>query len=256
MIREGISYDSESEKFRFNWNTDDPQDIIRLVSIRRKISTKIGVQYYAPYVALPRNGEYTPEYKSSMKLFREKLKKVELDRGDINKMIDVAIDGLLHAYGDEINNVGMIVTPRSSSTLNKIMSERLHKIIPNARLVNDLFIKNSVEKISINTDKIKGSREQQISTENLMLKILEKFKSTNTPFNFTKIHPKYRNLFFNFMKLSDEIGFDVLQDIKNKDILVVDDYLTKGTTMQELSRILKENKNSGNIINFVLVIQG
>jgi len=156
MIQEGISYDKSSQQFLFNWESDSPSDIIKLVDIRRKASIKGGVQYYVPYVALPRDGKYTLEYKSIMNLFRDKLKRLELNPTDIDRMIDSAIAGLIDVYGDRLNNIELIVTPKSSSTLNQKIAARIHELIPNAKLVSDVFIKNSIDKITINMEKIAG----------------------------------------------------------------------------------------------------
>lgn len=253
---EGVSYDKETSKFSFNFDNDQFSDIINLVKIRNKVSKKHGVLYYVPFVALPKNGEYTTEYKAIMNSFRDKLKKMEFDKVDEDKIIDHAITGLIDVYGDKLNNIGVIVTPKSSSRLNQRIAEKIHGLIPAAKVVNDAFIKSSIDQILINTNKIVGTPEQKTDTANRMLKILNKFQAANMEFKMAKIHPKFRNLFSNFMKLSSTIDLDVLEDIKTKDVLVIDDFLTKGLTMKELNRLLISQKESGEIINFVLILQG
>lgn len=253
---EGVSHDKKTSKFSFDFDNDQLSDIINLVKIRNKVSKKHGVLYYVPFVALPKDGQYTTEYKLTMNSFREKLKKMEFDKVDEDKIIDHAIRGLVDVYGDKLKNIGIIVTPKSSSRLNQKIAEKISGLIPTAHVVNDAFIKNSIDQILINTEKIVGTPEQKADTANRMIKILNKFKDANLEFKMAKIHPKFRNLFSNFMKLSSTIGSDVLEDIKTKDVLVIDDFLTKGLTMKELNRLLKSQKESGEIINFVLILQG
>jgi pyrimidine operon attenuation protein/uracil phosphoribosyltransferase len=256
MLKEGISYDKLTDEFLFNWEADSSTDIINLVDIRNKTSKKIGVEYYVAFVALPKNGIYSTEYKEQMTNFRDKLKKLELNRKNVDRMVDRSIEGLINVYGKQLENIGVIVTPKSGSPLNRLIAKRVHELIPNARLLNDVIVKNKIDNIIINTEKIKGTPEQKSNTVNLVLKMLDKFRKNGTEFKMAKIHPRYRNLIGNFITMSMDIGADSLLDIKTKNILFVDDYLTKGFTTKESINLLNSIKDSGEIINFMLILQG
>jgi hypothetical protein len=255
MIHEGVQYNPSTDTFTFNWESDSPEDLIDLVKIRKKTSTKSGIQYYVPFVALPKGNKYTNEYKQAMNSFRKKLKDMTLPKSDLDRMVDTAIDGFIEVEGNRLDDIGVIVTPKSKSTLNRKISARLKELLPNATLADDVFVKSTLDKITINAEKIKGDPEIREKTLQAVTKMLDKMKERGE-FNLKSIHPKYRNLFSNFITINQNIDLNLYDQLQTENILVVDDYLTKGFTMKEINTILLKNKSGGDVINFVLLLQG
>jgi hypoxanthine-guanine phosphoribosyltransferase len=64
---------------------------------------------------------------------------------------------------------------------------------------------------------------------------------TKGEFSLKKIHPKHRGLFTDWIKINE----DSIRDVTDKNIIVVDDYITSGVTLDEVcTQLLKLSPKS------------
>lgn len=129
--------------------------------------------------------------------------------------------------------IDIIVTPKSSSNLTKEFVKDL-AARNNVSVMVDSFVKQP------DISKIEIDRESPKISENIIKKletILRKAKENNQ-FKLSKILPQHRKFIKNIFVVADE---SIIKKINDKNVLIVDDIITEGTTSESIYNILVAN---------------
>ena len=221
-ILEGISY--ENNDFIFNFNNDKSTDIVNLKfqSYNKLFSTKNGEKVFYAYKI---NKEVDPKIVS---IIKNSIKQLEHEP-EINLMINKSIIGLDSLY--PISKFDLIISPKSSSNLNLIITKKLKdKAGINTILANDVIIKNLADNIQVDYSKIKDE-----SLKNRIIQLINMpsgFKIQNVP-------PRYRSAISNYLKFKDDTSRNIFNTIQQGNVLLIDDILTSGNTLLEMTNLIK-----------------
>lgn len=133
------------------------------------------------------------------------------------------------------SSIDMITSIESSSPLSHDFIGHLMQYMPNnsgfSYLKAAVKKNNDISSIKLeDTDKISGEFKQRLN------KIIQNAKEGNV-FEIKKVPVQYRKFIKNWLALESKFSPKVF----NKNILLVDDYLTSGTSMYAAYEILKSN---------------
>ena len=142
-------------------------------------------------------------------------------------------------------NIDTIFVMESSSDLAKNIALKIKKMLPDTsiRLYNNSITKNIQNlKIKIDDD-AKISQPERRAIES----IYNKSKDSGV-FSIKKINPKHRKYFIDWI----EINRESINNITNKNILLFDDYITSGATLDEVSKeLLKLSPSNIEILTLI-----
>lgn len=131
-------------------------------------------------------------------------------------------------------NIDYIITPPSGSELVMNFANKLANRLSGCRVLSGVVLKNTS---GIKIDKEELSKVKNYETKNKILSLYDKVKENPN----VRLHkdfkiPGYRRYFKDFYTINQ----DFVNKIKDKNLLVLDDYLVAGTTFDDI--ILNLNK--------------
>lgn len=143
----------------------------------------------------------------------------------------------LNRYFNKNNlSFDIILLPKSSSNLNRKMAEEFRKRFPyEVQLYSDEITKSSPKDLQI-----VGNPPEEI--EKALQKIINKW-NIDGKFEIKKLPPSWRQFISNLSKIDDK----VFKKVDEKNVLIIDDVLTSGTTIADIIKQLR-NKSNPNII--------
>ena len=236
-LTEGVRY--ENNNFIFDYVTDKDTDIIKLTNIEIKPSKFHHSVYYYGYKANCKTDIYHN--------FIKYLKMSDIT-GDIKQFVDIAIDDLIN----KVTDIDYVIYPQSHCRLNDYMAKR---ICDNFNCYKWCVSKNTPNKVQFDWEKFyskfKGNDEYKNKITNYISNFMNVINKSNS-FNFTKqVPPKYRQYITNFLIIDDTEYINYILNSKN--ILIVDDILSTGATINEIITMLNNVGYKGNIIVFSLI---
>jgi len=240
---EGVRYNDN--EFIFDFKNDLDTDIIYLKtkSFNKRMSKTANNKIFYSY-------KYGENFKNKdvKNKFLMELKHLKFDSRYIDVLISKAIANFNSIY--PISNFDIIVTPKSSAPLVNEMAKRIRdKAGSNVILATDTFVKNSIENVIIDYDKvnkIKGSNRKSFDKQ------LKNATSTGIV-NMKEITTVWwRRLISNFLKFDSELHRKVFNAIHDGKVLIIDDIITTNSTIVEMNsqvnKILPRE-----VCNFVLI---
>jgi hypothetical protein len=170
-------------------------------------------------------------------------------RKEYDILLSKAVVGLFNNPNFNVSDVDLIMFPKSSSSLNYDLANKISQRIPNSLMVTDMFLKNEPENVSVNENlmKEKGYKDETIYS----VKKMVQNATIDNVFKLKKINPRFRMFVLNFLKLNSE-NKSLYKKIINGKILVVDDYISQGTTFKEVKKII-ENYAPKEVILYSLI---
>lgn len=188
---------------------------------------------------------------SKLSNFHPVFSSYSFDKGEMNTNILKALKGKESIYSfteDEINsfvkrtafhlwsttikdlNIDVVVSIKSKSDLGKKFSFEFQK-----RINSVVYLPDSIMKSHINNVKIKEnvSKAQEVFIQRIIDRNKEKGKS----FDMKEVPGRERQFISNFLEWNN-----IYNKIQDKNVLIVDDYLTTGSTMSEAFRVIDEMK--------------
>lgn len=141
-------------------------------------------------------------------------------------------------------NIDSIFVMESSSSLASDIAMKIKSMLPDTSIkyVNNSILKN-IDNIKLDTN---GEKISEKEIQGLQ-KLIDKTKETGE-FSIKKIHPRHRKFFTNWIKVNE----DAIRSITNKNIILFDDYITSGATLDEAAReILKLSPTSIEAITLI-----
>ncbi len=120
-------------------------------------------------------------------------------------------------------SIDLVVSIKSSSPLSNDFSKEFVSRIPNVLFLPYSIFKSEKEKIKIDD---KASESQR--------KSLNRIINKDEDFQIKKVNTQMRGLVHDYMSISDELS----KKIKDKNILIIDDYLTSGATFIDIFEVI------------------
>ncbi len=152
IIIEGVNFNQETDGFDFNWKNDSPDDLmgLKLQKYNKYVSSKQGFNLYYAY-------KFNKNVDKSLKsLLRDSIKYIDekfIKSNDIELFLSKGINSFNQI--EPLNRFDIIVFPKSSSNiLNNLKQKLSSKAGMNTILASDLFVKNTIENIQYDEDKL------------------------------------------------------------------------------------------------------
>lgn len=256
----GITYDEQTKGFAFDFEHDGKEDIINLVVNGYQIEA-FGKCFYYGY-------EFTDQVNKQLRgAFIKYLKFTPSLREDIalTQFIKKAVDDL----NKKINlyDYDLVVMPQSSSKVNEYMLRYIYRFAqPMLREID--LIKSLPSNISFDMDAYEKQYLNDI-LENGRPRYTEKQKEevketisrmmdlihTKDYFTIAKDVKKsrFRPYIMNFLKFASITDKQLCQQIRQQNILIVDDVTTSGSTLNEILRTLRILNEDNSITIFSLI---
>ncbi len=136
-----------------------------------------------------------------------------------------------------LDGVNVIIPLGSTSKLNSIMTKELSKALPDALVLEDLLTKVRWKNVQV-VDKGEGSRKgYEMSAKRL------EYMKKNHPDDFFEIKKtgasqSIRRYFSMFYEVAPGYNVDLLKKLPKSNILLVDDTLEEGVTINEAYRVI------------------
>lgn len=231
-LSEGVRL--QGDKFIFDYHMDEPKDIVFLKYVNTKsIAKKSGIQVY---YAWNFNKNANPE---EIALFRKQLKKGEMisDQDKIS-MINKAVIGFDSKF--DIGLFDIVIFPKSSSPLVRQIAQTIKAKSSNLLFADEVIVKNAIENIHIDYDTY--LRSAKTPEEKLQRKkdLANDFNRAikNGPFEIKKVHQFRKRMFSNYLTFKDDTSRQIYNILSGGNVLMVDDYLTTGSTLTEMIRLV------------------
>lgn len=233
-LSEGISKSENDDNYIFDFSQDNKNDDILYLHFGKKLlKTKtIGgrVSYYS----------YKLNKTIDLKIRNQMLKLLKKDKlNDPEKyqqLLQKAVLGLKYHPEFNLKKINVIVYPQSSSFLNNDLVSHIYSSTQDTILINDGIIKNDLQYIDLDYDKMAQYHLDPKTIQNLKRQISK--AKVNGYFSIKNIVPQYRKFVINFLKFNVN-GEKIKAKLYKSNILVVDDIVTSGTTFNEIDRILQ-----------------
>lgn len=236
VLIEGITYNTDKNQFDFNFKDDSKDDIMSLKYGSKTVKTtkKGKVRIFFSY-QYNKTGNFD---KSLIKKFGEALKNFNFSliaNADFNLFIQKGILGFAASYSN-FPKIDLIITPQSSSGLANEIANRIKGKLSNALLVKDSFVKNSLDNIKVDTDAYlaKAKDPADRKKREYYLKYDWKKATEDGTFKIKKVHNSRRNLYKDYIVFNSETDRRVYNALNGGIVLLIDDYLTTGTTIVEM----------------------
>lgn len=229
ILREGVR--KTDGEYRLEKEDNYIDDI---VSLSNKLSYVKDVNGDLVMIGLPLSQEEKSKF-----LFDLKTNKV--GKKIVNELFDKIIENL--SNDSNLSSIEYVLTPKSTSNVLKLFLNKLKKKYPNLITINDMFVKNSFDKIIIDVDAMKADNRPSKYIKKLF-KRFEKVKNNiesyrSKDFKIRPFNQYERKYIKNFIKINEKY-YGKLEDMINKEVLVVDDVFTTGRTLNEMKLLLKD----------------
>lgn len=236
-VREGIRYNDET--YDVDFEKDLVGDIIRFGD---RLSTKKDEYGNIVMIGVPVEKS---EHKN--KLLNDIKKTSNLNPSVMSFIIDKVVNNLTD-YVD-INNFDYIVSPKSSSPLIHSLINKLKTVSNKPIFITDMFLKNDIENIWLDIEEAKKELEPKHLKS--LLKSFERAKKVDGQSMKLQRLGKYHRKYVKNMLIVNPQHNNILVDMLDKNILVVDDLITTGKTLNDI-RVILSNLGSGEVTLFTM----
>ena len=234
LLSSGISF--KNQRLEFDFNEDEPEDIIPLINHKITKSTCYGNVFY--YTFKP-NKNTLPEWNRFL---------LALKHSDDTEAVQHFAEIIVPALMQETGSIDCIIYPLSSSILNKTIISVFEQLSP--QIITLEVHKKPASEIQFNWEKFyskfHGDSNYKLRITNYIENIMNAIhKGTN--FSLTKQVPfRFRQYFTDFLYFPDE-EIAINSVLSSKNILVLDDVLTTGTTCIEILHMLNSIGYNGDV---------
>lgn len=142
-----------------------------------------------------------------------------------------------------INSFDYVISPKSSSPLLKTFLDELKSKSNKPIYVNDMFLKNDVENIWLDLDAAKN----ELSGKYLKKLIKDFEKTKNVEGRALKLQPltKFQRKYIRDLLIINPKHENMLVDMLDRKVLIVDDIITTGKTLNDIKTLLSEFNING-----------
>lgn len=225
QITEGIKI-SDDDKYEVDYTKDSTDDLINLRDNPSYVKNEYGD---VVIIGIP-----IQKNKNKSRIVNDIKKRVNIPDDVISKLTDKVITNLIGSV--DLNEFDYIISPKSSSDLTKEFINKLKTVTTKPKYISDFFLKNDSDKIwlDINT----ASNELSNKYLKKLIKNFDKAKEiSNQPIKLQPLTNFQRKYVKDMLKINLEYN-NILVDMLDKKILVIDDILTSGKTLNDIKTIL------------------
>jgi len=253
MLLEGIRY--QDNQVVFDFKNDKADDAINL---KLKHVGKLGTFYTKQSTKVDAYFSYSLKSKiddETKKIIRDAIKnKSNINQSDYELFLTKGILGLKKDIGSKFDEIDLILTPKSSSTLARDIAEKFKAKLPNAIIATDSIIKNSLDGIKVDVEGyLNGiTDKKELSKRKSRLKSDWKDSTSSGEFKIKEVWPARRHLYSNYLIFKTGLDRKIFNAINNGTVLIIDDYLTSGQSFKEMFREINNHKPA-QIIAYALI---
>lgn len=260
MLIEGIKYNNSSNSFEIDFNNNNSIDIIKINEIPIH-QTKLGKHTY--FYGYKIEDKIPSEIKNKFVNCIKNIDTKQVNEKDFYTLVNNAVSNLDENI--DLFNFSVIVYPESRSKLNVFLSNEISRRINNPELVSIELLKNLKDNITFDTNRFKtnvielkneNGKFLRDSTTRKVLgaipdKIIKKIKN-NDYFSISSI-TKYRDYINNFLIFKTIEDENLFKTLINKDVLIIDDVSTSGSTLDECIKVIRSVNQTNHIVVFSLI---
>jgi len=256
----GISFDSEKNTFVFDFEHDATTDIVNLTGNGYQVEA-FGKCFYYGY-------EFTDEVDGSLRSAFIKYLKFS-DSLQTNPELTRFIQKAINQLNDKINlyDYDLVVMPQSSSKVNQYMLRYLYRFAQPTLHYMEL-VKNLPENISFDMpayekqyldDVLENGRPRYTESQKAEVRasigaMMDQIHKKDY-FTIAKDvrKSKMRPYITHFLKFRNSEDAELCKQIRNQNVLIVDDIATSGSTLNEVLRAIRILNQDNQIAIFSLI---
>ena len=256
----GVRYDSEMQRFVFDFEHDGAEDIISLTGNGYEVEA-FGKCFYYGY-------EFGEEVSSSLRsafIHRVKFSDNLQEDAALTQFIQKAVNGLSRRIN--LYDYDLVVMPQSSSRVNNYMLRYIYRFAqPTLRKME--LVKNLPANISFDMDAFTEAylndtlengrpRYTEKQKEDVRLQIGQMLDLIHRKDYFTIAKDvkksRFRPYMMEFLRFSSLADEQLCRIIREQNVLVIDDVTTSGSTLGEVLRTLRILNEDNRISIFSLI---
>lgn len=253
---EGVSFDKDSDQFRFDFSSDNSEDFVRLVSDGPYELKEYSPCTYFGYVFEKNTPkDIKAKFINAIK-FPDNEKNISKE--DLTRFIRNAVYQLDQKVS--LSKYDCIVYPQSSSKLNSWLIEEIGNISLSDKFLKFELLKEVPKNIEFNYELF----ERHLDKENLN-SLARKNALKSVEFLMNDIHnldylrigksvkPKYRKYLRNFFRFQNDFDKEAFQKLQSKNVLVLDDVSTTMATLQYVLNAMRILNDTNQITLFCIL---
>lgn len=240
IIEGGIQL-TDDDKLKWDWNDDEPDDVLPLEGISVGQRTRNGHTFYYIFRANKKH----PDWDRFLPTFKHS----EITP-DMQRLADVACRRLIAKF----NNMDCVLYPKSSSPINQLLIDAFEEYSPwlPCYPIGKVSPKNITFDWDTFNKRYKGTEEDRQKLTKKLQYMMDKIHKGEKFSMQHQVHSWYRKYVHDFLEMNDLE--DALDDIlESQTILVLDDIYTTGSTMTEIINMLRSIGYEGDIVVFSLI---
>ena len=250
QLKEGIYFDKKTKTYTFSFNEDDKESDLMNLVIKEKsknktyISNRKGLSVFLPYKF---NSKVD---KQTAKNLKSKIKNFSYSSNDDKRNLETMVKNALEVLDKKIDfRIDTILIPMSDAGLIKNIYEICKSHFPKVNVIDNSFIKNDLKNVKIDGKKIKNLDLNDEKDKFLYSTIKNGIKTGKL--QMKKVPPMFRSLLSDYI-ITNPDNEDVIKHIYGNNVLIIDDYFTTGSSLNEMVQQTQRH-NPSNVLCFVLM---
>ena len=260
ILKEGVYYDDNLNKFVFNFENDNKTDIISLKKVGYKISAFNQCYYYGYQFEDTVDSLIRSSFIKSIKFPDNKITEKDKKTFIVNAINKLDSDISLPSYK-------IIVYPESMSEINRDMLKYLNRFtapdVISMEMIKQLpkniefdykRFKIEVLDVMLENGRPRYSEKQKMNVLDNIREMMSSIKNLQY-FSIAKDVKKlkYRQYIKNYYIFKNDEDKALFESIQNSNVLVIDDIATSGTTISHLLNSLRSVNDNNKIVIFSLI---
>lgn len=254
-ISSGVRYDNDTSKYSFDFTLDLPTDIIDVVPPQLYKSSIRNHIYWFGYLF---KDTTSSKQRSDFIKYIKGLGDTKISDHELTQFIELPLGELDRQFN--IYDIDCVVYPISnrSKLVNKIISVVGGYTSHEKEVASYTLVKNIPTEIEFDwkTFEIENSydknkyRQMKEYVEEVLLPSIYELDYFSLAAN---VKPKYRKYIKNYLGFISQEQLEAYSRAQGKNILIIDDINTSGSTIDEILRVLNKINNNSNIFVFTLI---
>lgn len=235
-LQEGVRFESDGS-LTVDWESDSPQDIVKLQSTCIKLTKfQKNLRYYEYKI----NPAADTEDKKKFLQYIKQNANTEL----VKELIERCAEDFYTQ--SQSKHYDYIIKLPSRSSLNDLLVDCISSSFDDCQIITAQ--KKPIQELDIDWELLKQSFKGDYfdQLKDYLTKLVQQLKKDSV-FSISKVSPRYRR----YIKPMISLGEDTIKP--NTDILIIDDTFTTGSTIQMLLKTLQQLNVQGNISILTLV---
>lgn len=260
ILKEGVTYNEDDDRFKFDFEVDNGTDIIQLTKVGYKVSAFNHCYYYGYQFTEDVDSASRSAFIHSIKFPNGRMSKNDKRTFIVNAINKLDSDISLPSYK-------LIVYPESMSELNRDMLCYLNRFA-SPEIVNMELVKSLPSRIEFDYKRFSvevlesrlpngGFRYTEKQKEEVLSNIRKMMDNVHHLEYFSIARDvkknKYRQFIKNYYTFKNDEDKKIYEMILSSNVLIIDDIVTSGTTVSHLLNCLRSVNDTNNIVIFSLI---